>query len=123
MKKEYLFPFLCIFLVVLSALPMGCDSDKLATPNLNFCDSLQFNMLTYNNEIKQIIDAKCNNPDCHQGINGNYTTYQGMLVHLENESISKHIFEFKDMPPEPIFLTAQEKNKIKCWLDNDYPEN
>jgi len=124
MKKDYLFPLLCILLVALSALPMGCDSDKLAMPDLDFCDSLQINAaITYDKDIKVIIDTKCTNNGCHQGIKGDYTTYQGMLVHLDNGKINKYIFELKSMPPESPFLTGQEKDQIKCWLNNDYPEN
>lgn len=125
MKKEYLFPFLCVLIIGLSAVPMGCDTDILAEPELDFCDSLQFNMLTYDHEIKTIIDTKCASEfGCHRSSNGIFISYGGVLPFLEDGGFNEHIFVLGDMPPpdEPS-LTQSEKDKIKCWLNNGYPEN
>lgn len=126
MKKDYFFPLICIFLIVASALLIGCDSDELAMPDLSFCDSLAFNELTYDADILPILNEKCNTENCHPSNSplGDFTNYQSILPFLESEKINNQIFVEERMPPQNNpDLTQEEKDKLQCWLGNGYPEN
>ena len=123
MKKEWLLPLGCILLPILLALPFGCTSDQLPEPSLDFCDSLNLTMLTYDVDIKPIVDVKCTNSGCHGSgsIDGDFTNYQGMLLDLENGRINEEVLVDRTMPqlgPLAPDLTDEEREMFQCWLGN-----
>ena len=128
MKKKYILPIIVIGCAILSALPYGCTSDKLPEPSLDFCDSLGYSALTYDADIRPIIEMKCmtDNDICHRAGSGlgDYSTYERMKIDLDNGGIHRQIFTLDLMPPNgEEDLTQEEKEQIQCWLGNDYPEN
>lgn len=126
MKKNWLLPLFCVALPILLSLPFGCASDELPKPSLDFCDSLSFTMLTYDNEIKPIIDTKCTNDGCHGSgsFDGDFTNYEGMLLDLENGRINEEVIIDRTMPQVgSAELTDEERDMLQCWLGNGYPES
>ena len=78
----------------------------------------------YNADIKPIINANCTSSGCHDAGSGNgdYTTYSGLKIKVDNSSLSSRVLYDKNMPPNGA-LSLDDRNKIKCWLDNGAPNN
>ncbi|MEL6986220.1 MAG: hypothetical protein AAGK97_00160 [Bacteroidota bacterium] len=129
MKKLLGFPL--FFGILLFA----CTNDKLEEPiPPTFCEA---NQVTYDNQVKAIIDRTCAIPGCHvQGsiAPGNFTTYDGMSGFLSDAEFKTFVIDLKDdpdlgMPPDwptnpgPKDLTDEEFEIISCWVSQGYPEN
>jgi len=71
---------------------------------------------TYNSTVKAIVNASC--VSCHSS----YSTYSGLSVITSNGKFEKHVLTKQDMP-EGTTLTADQLNKIQCWLEAGFPEN
>lgn len=109
----------------------ACTNDSLGEPQMGDCDNLD---VTYVSLIKPIIDESCAYSTCHlDTAPGNYTTYSGLLPSLENGEFRNRVLNVKDdptlgMPPafspadRPSSLTEDQLNLIRCWLDNNFPE-
>jgi len=114
-------------LVLYSLILVACLKDKGSIPastSKNLCDSLK---VTYSLVINPIINNKC--VTCHKpgGTgNGDYTTYSGLKAKIgtNNNPLYNRVFVLGDMPQagSPA-LTADEKQKISCWLDAGAPNN
>jgi len=110
---------------------MACTNDSLGEPVKGECDNLS---VTYVDLIKPIIDESCAYSNCHlDTAPGNFITYAGIVPFLENGSFRNRVLNIKDdptlgMPPafipadKPSSLTDEELNLIRCWLDNNFPE-
>ncbi len=110
---------------------IACTNDSLGEPQKGDCDNLS---VTYIDLIKPIIDESCAYSNCHlDTAPGNFITYSGILPFLENGSLRNRVLNIKDdptlgMPPEfvpsdrPSALTDEQLNLIRCWLDNNFPE-
>ena len=76
---------------------------------------------SYSNDIKLIVVTKCALPSCHaQGSSlGDFTDYSVLKSKADNGLIHKYVFDLKIMPPASVSqLTEQQKQTLKCWLDN-----
>lgn len=120
------------FLLMWSA----CDYNKLPEPEQpEFCDTTE---VTYDNQMKDIIDNSCAYTGCHDGAGGiapfNYTNYDG----LSNAFgvMRTRVVTFKDdpaqgMPPNSSAypqsrkddLTEEELELFRCWIEAGFPEN
>ena len=85
------------------------------------CNSIQ---AKYSSDIFPIINSKCNSSGCHGAgsSKGDFTNYQGLKAKADNGSIEKRVLVNKDMPPSGS-LSSEERNKIKCWLNNGAQNN
>ncbi len=93
--------------------------------------------VTYDQEIKVIIDRNCSYAGCHAGADyppGDFTSYQGLQTFLTSELFERFVIDLKDdtqlgMPPayapdgNPQDLTADELELVTCWISSGYPEN
>jgi len=126
MKKEWILPFACILLPILLALPSSCTSDSLPEPTNDFCDSLNLANLTYDVELRPIIETSCMESSCHGAgsPDGDYTSYQGILPDLENGKVNNRVLVERTMPQagSPP-LTDLELDMFQCWLGDNHPEN
>ncbi len=79
---------------------------------------------TYTDVIKPIIETNCTGSGCHgtKSSNGDYTTYEGLLIRVNNGTLSKRVLYAKDMP-QAGSLSLDDRKKIKCWLDSGAPRN
>lgn len=110
---------------------VACTNDSLGEPQMGDCDNLD---VTYVSLIKPLIDESCAYSTCHlDTAPGNYTSYDGLLPSLQNGEFRNRVLNIKDdptlgMPPafsppdRPTNLTEEELNLIRCWLDNNFPE-
>ena len=114
----------------------ACEYDKLPEPEIpELCET---ESVSYDDQMKNIIDNSCAYSGCHDGAGGigpfNFTTYDG-ISHVFG-SIRKHVIELKDdpgqgMPPNNSVysqsrkddLTEEELALFECWIDGGFPEN
>ena len=94
-------------LLVLSASISSCKK------NVVVCDGAT---PSYQSDIKQIIDNNC--VSCHSS----YSTYNGVKSAVSNGTFEKEVVTRKTMPQNGT-LSADQLNLIRCWLDNNAPEN
>lgn len=127
--KYSLFAFLSLAIGILS-LP-SCTADELPEPMETPCDG---EMLTYEEDIRGIIEQTCAYSGCHLGgAPGVYIDYNGLLSDLESGRFRERVVEQRDnptvgMPPEyapegrPKELTERQLQMITCWLEAGYPQ-
>ena len=97
---------------------LNCTADTVEPPEP--C----LDVMSYNAGVREIIRNKCNFSGCHDGSSGvgNYNTYQGMNRILDNDAFRQEVVVARTMPKSGS-LTAEEFKALKCWSENDYPEN
>lgn len=104
----------------------SCTNDKLADPatiSNAFCDTVTV-PITYDLQIKPIIDNSCAFAGCHgvgAGI-GDMTDYAKLTPFLNDNFFKKRVINIMDMP-ENDMLSATEFELVECWVINGYPEN
>ncbi|MEO1436708.1 MAG: hypothetical protein AAFV80_14305 [Bacteroidota bacterium] len=113
----------------------ACNTDKLPAPTEpSACDSLE---VSYNLNIKPIIDASCAYAGCHVAgfPPGDWSSYDNMLPVLENGELERRVVTLRfdpanGMPPD-IFvasptladLSDEDFELVRCWLEKGFPEN
>lgn len=113
----------------------SCNTDKLPDPNEpSACDSLT---VTYDLDIKPIIDASCAYAGCHvAGASiGNFSSYEGILPLLNFGEVERRVVTLQANPaegmPPDIYVASStladlndtDFELFRCWLENGYPEN
>ncbi len=101
----------------------SCTNDKLAEPDNAICDSLQ---ITYDNQVKPIIDANCAFVGCHvQGfVNGDLSSFATMTPYINGNNASFEVEVITDMTmPVGGFLSIADLEILRCWVNSGYPEN
>lgn len=119
--------FITIALIAIAITYHGCTYDVLTEPiQPEFCDTAT---VTYNNQVKAIIDNHCTYSSCHSGgAPGNFTQYNGLKSRVDNGKIEERVLNLKNMPPsyvpagEPDSLTTEQLEIISCWLSQGAPE-
>jgi hypothetical protein len=77
--------------------------------------------ISYNTEIKNIISASCNSSTCHGGIQPpNLTTFAGVSA---NKAKIKSELLANTMPRSPGTISAENRQKIICWIDDGALDN
>ena len=122
MKKINLLSFLILgslFLIQMGQ--SSCTNDKLDIPSNPACDTIT---VTYDLQIKPIIDASCAFTGCHvQGFNwGNYSSFDGLVPYLNDAKFKKEVINTMNMP-DGFSLSATDFELVECWVNNNYPEN
>ncbi len=97
-------------LVLFTAFIISCKKEHVPTCNGS--------NPKYNSEIKSIIDANCTSSSCHS----NYGSYSGLQSILSNGKFKSEVLDNQSMPKNGN-LSDGDLDKIKCWVDNGYPEN
>lgn len=133
MSKNIFFAFLFIF-TGLVIFPMACTTDKLPEPEPpQLCDTLQ---VSYNLQVKDIIDTNCATPGCHRSgtqAPGNYTSYNSLEPFLTEREFKRFVVDFRNDPdigmppnwdsnPGPKDLTPEQFDIVSCWIEAGYPE-
>ena len=106
-----------IFFILYTTLNIFSCTDKLPKPPLD-CNTT---FITYDNDIKSILDATCNVPGCHDDVNnisfGNYSSLGEPLMN----SIATNV-EMGLMPPSGD-ISAGAADTIRCWMENGFLQN
>lgn len=92
------------------------------TEVVSVCDTT----VSYAAEIAPLINAQC--IGCHTpggGGAGDFSTYEGFKLKVDNGSVNNRVITMKDMPtPGSGFtLTNAERQKISCWIEQGAPNN
>ena len=134
MQKAIVFFFLLLFTTGILLVEIACTTDKLPEPEPPaFCDTLQ---VSYNLQVKDIIDTNCAIPGCHRPGSiapGNYTSYSSMEPFLTDDEFKRFVIDLRNdpnlgMPPDwdtnpgPKDLTQEEFDIVSCWVEAGYPE-
>ena len=113
----------------------ACTSDKLPEPEPpEFCDTLQ---VSYNLQVKEIIDTYCALSGCHRAgtiAPGNYTSYIDMEPFLTDSEFKRFVVDLRNdpnlgMPPDwdtnpgPKDLSQEDFDILVCWIEKGYPED
>ena len=111
-----------VFLLVFVFVFVGCNKDDENKASGISCDGSN---LTYNAGISAIINPNCNNSNCHNAgsPHGDFTTYGGMQGVISSGAFNNRVLVSQDMPQGSATLTQSQLNKLKCWVDNGFPEN
>ncbi len=117
-SMDFLKPLLVIFSFIVF---FACskDDDEVTTTT---CDGSN---LTYNSGVSAIINSNCNASGCHNSgsQHGDFTTYSGLQGVTTNGAFNSRVIVLQDMPQGSAVLTQSQLNKLKCWVDNGFPEN
>ena len=73
--------------------------------------------ISYANEIQNILNTSCNFSGCHGagGVLSNLTNYIGVEANKNN---IKFKLQTSQMPPQPVNITSENRQKIICWIDD-----
>ncbi|MBU6342708.1 MAG: hypothetical protein KGS48_14530 [Bacteroidetes bacterium] len=94
-------------------------------------DSKCDDSVTYNNQVKPIINATCAVSTCHDGdpssaAPGDYRTFTDIKTVIDNGKFKNRVLTIKDMPPSyspgPKTLTQDQLDQIQCWADQGFKE-
>ena len=97
-------------LLTVVILTFSCNKTE---PFVPVCDG---SSPTYDADISLIIQQNC--IQCH----GDYSSYAGLSTVISNGQFEKEVLTDQTMPQSSP-LTEAQLNKIKCWVENSYPEN
>ena len=137
MKNTILVIKAIILLIAFAIILPSCASDKLPEPQPpEFCETVE---VTYDNQIKPIIDSSCAYSACHDGSGitgapGIFATYGGMQPFFAT-SFRTRVLDLTDdpslgMPPNMSVyiqsqkddLTQEELDLMDCWISSGFPE-
>ena len=130
MSKKQVFFSLTLVLILTAVSVISCVKDVASLPppdaplvTQTLCDSLN---AKYSTVINPMVVANCAYSGCHDatGFNapGDLNTYQGLKDIFDNGQLKSRVFTLKDMPstgPLPDSLLQ----KLKCWMDDNAPNN
>lgn len=105
--------------VVLSFTLINCSKDNKTEQTADCNENLKYA------DIAPIIANNCALAGCHaiNSTNGSLTTFQEVKNIIENGKMDTRVLSnFATMPPGG-FADPNDKEKIRCWVDNNYPEN
>jgi len=112
------------FIFVFSLSVVSCTNDKVVIIESDCTEEV-----TFNNQVQPIINQTCAYVECHDGgadAPGDFTTYDRMLPFLTEDLFVARTIDLRDMPPNyarrTTFLTLEQLNTLKCWIENDYQE-
>ena len=110
-------------IAVILLLPFACKIRKAPSKPLN-------QIATYKNDIEPIIMSNC--MPCHNAKSKiiDLTTYVSMSAIAKNGELEFHVLKKMNMPPrdvpsgnKPGPLSAEDREKIRCWINNGYLNN
>lgn len=106
-------------LIVLSGIVTLVFSCNKTEPFVPVCDG---SSPTYDADVASIIQQNC--IQCHGSgsSNGDFSTYVGLSTVTSNGKFENEVLTNQTMPQSGS-LTEAQLNKLKCWVENGFPEN
>ncbi len=112
MNKKSAYFLSGIALILSVSIGLGTTSCKKSKNKITpVCDGTN---ATYSNTVQSIVSSNC--VSCHSG----YSTYSGLSTITTNGKFAQHVLTSQDMP-QGSTLSADQLNKIQCWVNNGYP--
>jgi hypothetical protein len=104
------------FALLSGLLIFSCKKKNKFTPT---CDG---SAPTYTSYVSGIISSKC--LSCHGSgsADGDYSTYAKLSAITTNGKFEKEVLTNQTMPKGST-LSEADMNKLKCWVENGFPEN
>ena len=98
----------------------ACSKDKKVSGIT--CDGSN---LAYNTGVSDIINSNCNSSGCHNSgsQHGSFTSFSGLQGVIASGAFNSQVLIDQAMPQGSATLTKSQLDKLKCWVDNGYPEN
>lgn len=123
-KTSKLISFSLVLFVLIISMPTlnSCTKDRVQPLTLTACDSLN---VTYSQVVKPIILLNCATSGCHlagTNVPGDYSSYDGLKLHVDNGKFKLRTITYRDMPPNGP-LSESDIQKLNCWLDAGAPNN
>lgn len=118
-KLILIFVFVSFFTILFNS---SCTKDQTSAAVNIDCTNVNSKFATDINPI--LISSKCSNANCHGGAVVAISGYSNVSKHLSH--IEQYVINRSGNPMPPASypqLTADELNKIKCWKQNNYPNN
>lgn len=80
--------------------------------------------VTFSKTIEPLIVGNCSIEGCHVPGNGRFLlrNYSEIKENVDNGSVGRHIFEFRDMPPTGP-LPQCDIDQLAAWIDAGAPNN
>ena len=100
---------------------IGCNYDSIV-PDVPVCAET----ITYETHTKEIINLSCATVACHApggDGTGDYTSYNSMRSWLNDEFFKKVLDEGAMPPAGSPALSEEDKEILRCWILDNYPEN
>ena len=122
--RKHVFYITIVLITVIS-----CNKEKGEMPTVEetvACDTIN---AKYNNEIENIINTACATSGCHNatGQNPKLSDYDKVKAAVDGGRFELRVFNSPSAPMPPSFITrqlsAEEKDKLRCWLDAGAPNN
>lgn len=131
MRKTHstFFIALCLLLGLSACSFNNIEEDLLPVVEVDPCDSIP---ATFATDIVPIIETSCSEAglgQCHAAGSprGDFTTYAGLKIDVDNGKFNTRVLEVKDMPASfstgPQSLTPAQLETIQCWIDAGAPDN
>lgn len=105
--------------VMAALLIYGCKSSKSTSSGTS--SKVEKGTLTFEKDIKPIMETRCGGAYCHHGEPSEWMTYSNVKKVVDNGEFYEEVIEEKKMPPRTK-LPTNEFNKIKEWLEAGAPE-
>jgi len=117
---------LCVFAIVgiimlLYSCSKGNGSDSgNGNPTTSACDNIS---KTWSTDVSPLISSFCNQPGCHStgSSNGPGALTSYAQVFAARNQVRDAVQSGR--MPQNATLSADQKNKIICWIDNGAPNN
>lgn len=97
-------------------LSISCNKTE---PFVPVCDG---SSPTYDSDVQSIIQQNCIQCHGNGSSNGDFTTYAGLTTVTSNGKFEQEVLTDQTMPQNGS-LTEAQLNKLKCWVENGFPEN
>ncbi len=112
-----------IAFLLLIGLLHSCEDNTDApepTPAFN-CATTE---LTYEADIRAIVQSNCATPGCHVSgfANGDFTSFDEVQLAVNDGSFRSSVLVSRVMPPSGP-LSQNDRDLIDCWLEAGAPEN
>jgi len=93
-------------------------------------DPCMSEMVSFSEEVFPIIESNCNTSGCHnsndRAANIVLTTYQEVLIYVDNDELVKVIKHEGDLTPMPLGrakMLSCDIGLIESWVNNGAPNN
>ena len=117
MSNNFKLIFVAFAMITISS--SSCKKDQLKPE----CES--GDALTYDADMKSLIDSKCATSGCHGSGSGNgdFSSYSGLVSVINNGRLEREVLTDQTMPRGSSNLSQEEINSFQCWAENEFAEN
>lgn len=122
-KKIY---WICSLILSITFVSCTYENEEELFPNegeaTQFPPSGSSDSVSFSARVKPILEVNCNSSGCHGAGTGagrgNFTTYEGVKLKVDNGSFERRVLDQQNMPPSNRRdLTSAELNDLRKWIN------